>query len=300
MSTPQLQQVLSWLHQLQDSLIDSLTQADPQGVLHRDNWQSPLGQGITTICESDDPARLWERALVGLSEVGGSELPAAASERRPELAGKAWRAAGVSVVVHPHSPWIPTSHMNLRFFSAGDGADWWFGGGFDLTPFYPDEADCRRWHRAAKEAVEPFAPGLYAEFKASCDQYFLLPHRQETRGIGGLFFDDFNRLPFAECLAMAQAVGEAYQLTYPQIAARHRDRPWSEAQRQFQLLRRGRYAEFNLALDRGTRFGLTSGGRTESILASLPPKAMWKYGFEPAPGSAEAQLADFLQPREWL
>lgn len=294
----QLAQTQAWLRDFQNVLIEQLQGADPEGIFGRDPWQSELGQGLTAICESEDKQRLWERALVGFSDVGGDRLPEAASERRPELAGQPWRATGVSVVVHPTSPWIPASHLNLRYFSAG--AAWWFGGGFDLTPCYPDEDDCRLWHRAASDAVEAFGDGLYAEFKQNCDRYFFLPHRGEMRGIGGLFFDDFNRLPFADCLAMIQRIGQAYQKTYLQIAERHRDKAWTAAQRWFQLLRRGRYAEFNLALDRGTRFGLTSGGRTESILGSMPPKARWQYNFQPEADSPEARLSEFLQPRDWL
>ena len=270
-------------------------------VFRVDEWRSALGLGASAVAEGD---ALWERVLIGFSQVGGEQLPEAATARHPELAGQPWAAAGVSLVAHPASPWIATTHLNVRVFQVagkeGAAPTWWFGGGFDLTPYYPQAEDCRLWHEAARDAVEPFADGLYAEFKEACDEYFYLPHRGEARGIGGIFFDDFDRLPFASCLDLIARIERYFLAAYLQLVEKHRSRHFTPEQRQFQLLRRGRYAEFNLALDRGTRFGLNSGGRTESILASLPPLVRWEYDFQPEDGSPEAALADFLQPQDWL
>ena len=285
------------------ALVHSLSEASGGDVFRLDHWQSELGSGISAIAERD---ALWDRAFVGFSQVGGERLPAAASDRKPHLANLPWQAVGVSLVVHPASPLVPATHLNLRFFSVDtvgpDRADggWWFGGGFDLTPCYPEEEDCRLWHQAAHDAVEPFLPGLYAEFKAACDSYFYLPHRGEMRGIGGIFFDDFDRLPFDQCLQMSRAVGEKFQQAYLALVQKHRSRPFSTEQKAFQLLRRGRYAEFNLAFDRGTRFGLNSGGRTQSILASLPPEACWSYETDSCHRDAEAELLPYLSARNWL
>jgi coproporphyrinogen III oxidase len=246
---------------------------------------------------------VFEKAGVGFSHVHGTQLPASASAHRPDLAGASWEAVGVSVVVHPRNPYVPISHMNVRFFTAStkDRPIWWFGGGFDLTPCYGFGEDAVQWHRAARDALAPFGASLYPRFKKACDDYFVLRHRGERRGIGGIFFDDFNELGFESTLALARGVGEAYLQAYRQIVARRRGMGYGERERRFQLLRRGRYAEFNLVWDRGTLFGLQSGGRAESILMSLPPVARWEYGWQPEPGSAEARLPeDFLQPRDWI
>jgi coproporphyrinogen III oxidase len=261
---------------------------------------------------------VFEKAGVAFSHVQGTKLPPSATAHRPELAGKAWEALGVSLVIHPRNPYVPTSHANVRFFIAGhtdssapnskpqtpnSGATapvWWFGGGFDLTPYYGFEADARHWHRTARDAVAPFGAGLYPRFKQWCDDYFFLKHRNEPRGIGGLFFDDFNELGFEQSFALMRAVGDAFLPAYRPIVQQRRALPFGERERQFQLYRRGRYVEFNLVWDRGTLFGLQSGGRTESILMSLPPLVRWDYDWKPEPGSAEARLYDlFLQPRDW-
>ncbi len=273
-----------------------------------DDWQRLVGsgsglqgEGRTRVLEE---GAIFEKAGVNFSDVQGSSLPPSATERRPHLAGARFRAIGVSVVIHPRNPHVPTSHANVRFFQAekeGQPADWWFGGGFDLTPYYPVDADIRAWHEAAREACRPFGEDLYPRFKADCDAYFYLPHRKETRGVGGLFFDDFSERGFEHSLALANRVGQAYGEASGAIVERRWQRPWTQRERAFQLYRRGRYVEFNLVYDRGTLFGLQSGGRIESILMSLPPMAGWHYRFEPEPGSREAVLAErYLKPREWL
>jgi coproporphyrinogen III oxidase len=261
---------------------------------------------------------VFEKAGVAFSHVTGTNLPPSATAHRPELAGKAWEALGVSLVIHPRNPYVPTSHANVRFFIAYDPAaspwnlalgsssfgavapTWWFGGGFDLTPFYGFEDDATHWHRTARAAVAPFGDAIYPRLKKWCDEYFFLKHRGEPRGIGGLFFDDFNELGFERSFALMRAVGDAYLPAYRPIVARRKATPYGERERQFQLYRRGRYVEFNLVWDRGTLFGLQSGGRTESILMSLPPLVRWEYGWQPEPGSPEARLYDvFLKPRDW-
>jgi coproporphyrinogen III oxidase len=245
-----------------------------------------------------------EKGGVNFSHVHGNELPPSASASRPELAGRGFQALGVSLVIHPRNPYAPTSHANVRFFLAekeGEAPVWWFGGGFDLTPFYGFEDDCRDWHRAAHDAVAPFGEDLYPRFKQWCDDYFYLPHRNETRGIGGLFFDDFNEQDFEHSFGLMRSVGDAFLPAYRPILARRKDAPYGERERDFQLYRRGRYVEFNLVYDRGTLFGLQSGGRTESILMSLPPLARWDYNRHFETGSAEAALTEqFLHPRDWL
>ena len=246
-----------------------------------------------------------ERAGVNFSHVFGAALPPSASARRPHLAGRPFEALGASVIVHPLNPYAPTSHANLRFFHAPseDGAEpvWWFGGGFDLTPFYGFAEDATSWHKAAHAACEPFGVELYPRFKKWCDEYFFLAHRNEQRGIGGLFFDDFDTGGFANSFAFARAIGAAYLEAYPPILERRRSTPYSDRQRQFQLYRRGRYVEFNLVYDRGTLFGLQSKGRAESILISMPPAVQWRYDWQPDPGSPEEELYEqFLQPRDWI
>jgi coproporphyrinogen III oxidase len=278
------------------------------GTFRRDVWRKgpdePLaGDGVTGCLEG---GRIFERAGVSLSRVQGRALPPSATARRPELAGKPFSAVGVSVVLHPQNPYVPTSHMNVRLLQTTDGACSWFGGGFDLTPFYPFDDDVVHWHRVARDVCAPFGTGVYPTLKQRCDEYFFLKHRGETRGVGGLFVDDLapGALPgidtVAQCFALTRAIGDAFLAAYVPIVERRRDTPWGERERAFQLLRRGRYVEFNLVFDRGTHFGLQSGGRTESILTSMPPLASWRYDHQPEPGSAEARLSSYLQPRDWL
>ncbi|EEW09515.1 coproporphyrinogen III oxidase, aerobic [Vibrio mimicus VM573] len=245
---------------------------------------------------------VFEQGGVNFSHVFGEQMPGSATAHRPELAGRRFEAMGVSLVMHPKNPYVPTSHANVRFFIAekeGEAPIWWFGGGFDLTPFYPFVEDCQFWHQTAKNLCAPFGAEIYNEHKAWCDRYFYLPHRNETRGIGGLFFDDLNEWPFEQCFAYMQAVGEGYTQAYVPIVEKRKNTPFTERERQFQLYRRGRYVEFNLVLDRGTLFGLQTGGRTESILMSMPPLARWEYAYQPESGTLEAQLSEFLVPREW-
>jgi coproporphyrinogen III oxidase len=246
---------------------------------------------------------LFEQAGVGFSHVMGKGLPPSATQARPELAGAEFEALGVSMVLHPQSPYVPTTHMNVRFFRAAKGAAdaWWFGGGFDLTPYYPFDEDVRHWHRVARAACAPFGADVYPRYKEWCDRYFFLKHRNETRGVGGLFFDDLNAWGFARSFEFLRAVGDAFLTAYVPIVERRRAQPFGEREREFQLYRRGRYVEFNLVYDRGTTFGLQSGGRTESILMSLPPRVRFEYDWHPAPGSPEARLySDYLRPRDWL
>jgi coproporphyrinogen III oxidase len=258
------------------------------------------GGGRTRILEG---GALFEKAGVGFSHVFGNQLPASATAVRPELAGCSWQAVGVSLVIHPRNPYVPTSHANVRFFIAEkEGSDpvWWFGGGYDLTPYYGFDEDCIHWHRIAKEACDPFGAGIYPRLKHWCDDYFYLKHREEPRGIGGLFFDDFNELGFEKSFAFLRSVGDSYLEAYLPIIQRRREMPYGEAERAFQAYRRGRYVEFNLVYDRGTLFGLQSGGRTESILMSLPPSVEWHYNWSPEPGTEEARLyRDYLRPIEW-
>ena len=261
---------------------------------------SMAGGGRTRVLKE---GAVFEQAGVNFSDVSGPSLPGSASAHRPELAGAPWRAAGVSLVIHPRNPHVPTSHANVRFFEARpEGRDpiWWFGGGFDLTPFYPVDEDVRHWHQVARDACAPFGATRYAEHKAWCDKYFFLKHRDEARGVGGLFYDDLHADGFERSFAYTRAVGDAFLDAYLPIVERRKDTPYGEREREFQLYRRGRYVEFNLVWDRGTLFGLQSGGRTESILMSLPPLVRWEYGYAPDPGSPEARLADYLRPRNWL
>jgi coproporphyrinogen III oxidase len=341
MSTaPNLSDVRTYLLGLQDTICAALEAEDGRGRFRTDEWQRAEGGGGRTriLTEGD----VFEKAGVAFSHVQGTKLPPSATAHRPELAGKAWEALGVSLVLHPRNPYVPTSHANVRFFIAGHVAPgapsdkgqvtsdkiqtvehskdapahhsslvthhstkwaepvWWFGGGFDLTPYYGFEDDAVHWHRTARDAVAPFGDGLHARFKQWCDDYFFLKHRQEPRGIGGLFFDDFHALGFERSFALMRSVGDAFLPAYRPIVARRKATPYGERERNFQLYRRGRYVEFNLVWDRGTLFGLQSGGRTESILMSLPPLVRWDYDWKPEPGSAEAKLYEtFLVPREW-
>ncbi|ENQ4671988.1 oxygen-dependent coproporphyrinogen oxidase [Vibrio cholerae] len=298
------QAVKHFLLQLQDKICQQLEATDGQAQFIEDAWQREPGEklgggGRTRVMRE---GAVFEQGGVNFSHVFGEQMPASATAHRPELAGRRFEAIGVSLVMHPKNPYVPTSHANVRFFIAekeGEDPIWWFGGGFDLTPFYPFVEDGQHWHQTAKQLCAPFGAEIYNEHKAWCDRYFYLPHRNETRGIGGLFFDDLNEWPFEQCFAYIQAVGEGYTQAYVPIVEKRKNTPFTERERQFQLYRRGRYVEFNLVLDRGTLFGLQTGGRTESILMSMPPLARWEYAYQPESDTPEAQLSEFLVPREW-
>jgi coproporphyrinogen III oxidase len=294
--------VRAYLERLQDAICTALEDEDGAAGFAEEAWTRAEGGGGRTRVLSG--GSVFEKAGVAFSHVVGAALPPAASARRPDIAGSPWSALGVSVVIHPLNPYVPTSHANVRFFMASPGSAapaWWFGGGWDLTPYYGFEEDAVHWHRTAQGAVAPFGEGLHARFKKGCDDYFFLRHRGEARGVGGLFFDDFNELGFERSFALARSVGDAFIAAYRPIVARRRAAAFGEREREHQLRRRGRYVEFNLLQDRGTLFGLQSGGRTESILMSLPPVVRWDYGAAPQPGSPEANLLDyFLKPRDWL
>lgn len=301
MSAPDIDAVKRYLLDLQDRICDALTEADGQQTFIEDSWQRPQGGGGRTRVISN--GAVFEKGGVNFSHVFGGALPASATAHRPELAGRSFEAMGVSLVMHPKNPYIPTSHANVRFFIAekeGEDPVWWFGGGFDLTPYYGNDDDCRHWHLTAKAACEPFGEAIYPHYKQWCDEYFHLKHRDEPRGIGGLFFDDLNELGFEKSFALMQSIGNAFIPAYIPIIERRKDTPYGERQRDFQLHRRGRYVEFNLVYDRGTLFGLQSGGRTESILMSLPPEVRWGYDWKPEPGTEEAQLYErYLKPIDW-
>ena len=294
--------VKAFLLQLQEQICAALEQSDGTARFVEDSWERAEGGGGRSRVLTK--GAVFEQAGVNFSHVFGDKMPASATAHRPELAGRRFEAMGVSLVIHPNNPFVPTSHANVRFFIAekdGEAPVWWFGGGFDLTPFYPFEADVRHWHQVAFDCCAPFGADVYPKYKAWCDEYFYLKHRGETRGVGGVFFDDLNQWGFERSFAFMRAVGEAYINAYQPIVERRKQTPFTEAQRQFQLYRRGRYVEFNLVFDRGTLFGLQSGGRTESILMSMPPLVRWEYGFVPAEGSAEALLYQrYLQPQDWL
>lgn len=304
--------VLHYLQELQAKIVESLEMIDGKRFLH-DSWNRAEGGGGTSCLLED--GQVFERAGVGFSHVLGRQLPPAATIAHPEAAGRAWEAMGVSLVLHPRNPYIPTVHMNIRFFVAKadptqtDGSQetaapadiWWFGGGMDLTPYYGFEEDCVHFHRTNKTALDAFDVGYYPKFKAECDRYFYLKHRKEPRGIGGIFFDDFNALGFERSFALQRAVGDAFLQAYLPIVQRRKDTPYSEAERDFQAYRRGRYVEFNLVFDRGTLFGLQSNGRTESILMSMPPIVKWRYDWKPEKNSPEEKLyTDFLIDKDWL
>jgi coproporphyrinogen III oxidase len=301
-NSPDPKAVQAYLGDLQARLTTALEGLDGRAAFQRDAWQRAQGGGGESRILQD--GALFEKAGVGLSHVFGAGLPASASARRPELAGRGFQALGVSVVLHPRNPYVPIAHMNVRFFIAEkEGAPpvWWFGGGFDLTPCYGFEEDARDWHREPADACAPFGEAVYPRYKKWCDEYFYIWHREESRGIGGLFFDDLNDWPFDQCFAFMRAVGDRFLPAYRRIVERRRHLHWDDRQRQFQLYRRGRYVEFNLVYDRGTLFGLQSGGRAESILMSLPPLVRWEYDWHPEAGSPEARLCpDFLRPRDWL
>ena len=262
-----------------------------------DTWQRAEGGGGTTCIIEE--GKLFERGGVGFSHVSGKELPRSASAAHPEIVGRHFEAMGVSLVLHPRNPWCPTVHLNVRFFCAAE--TWWFGGGMDLTPYYGFEDDAKHFHLTCKRALDPFGADLYPKYKKGCDEYFFIKHRNEPRGIGGIFFDDLAAPDFPGAFALARSVGDHFITAYAPILERRRAMPWGDAERAFQCYRRGRYVEFNLVQDRGTLFGLQSGGRTESILMSMPPAVTWRYDWKPAPGSPEAKLySDFLKPRDWV
>ncbi len=293
--------VKKYLLGLQQRLCNSLEAVDGKSRFHDDSWSHETGGGgCTRVLEK---GAVFEQAGVNFSHVFGDRLPPSATAARPELAGRDFQALGVSLVNHPRNPYVPTSHANVRFFVANKpGAEpvWWFGGGYDLTPYYPYKQDVIQWHQSAKATCDPFGSDVYPRYKRWCDEYFYLKHRQEARGVGGLFFDDLNDWGFEHCFAFMQAVGDSYLPAYLPIVQRRTQTPFAKRERDFQRYRRGRYVEFNLVYDRGTLFGLQSGGRTESILMSLPPVVSWRYNYQPEPGSAEAGLNDFLQARDWL
>ena len=295
------QAIKRYLTELQDRIVTALESLDGE-PFRTDAWQRPEGGGgVSRLIEE---GRFFERGGVNFSHVMGSAMPASATAHRPELAGRRWEAMGVSLVLHPRNPWCPTSHMNVRFFAAEkEGAEpvWWFGGGMDLTPYYGFEEDAVHFHRTCRDALSPFGEGVHPRYKKWCDDYFFLKHRKEARGVGGIFFDDLNEGGFDRCFALTRGVGDHFLDAYLPILARRRDLAYGERERDFQAYRRGRYVEFNLVWDRGTLFGLQSGGRTESILMSLPPVVRWRYDWNPEPGTPEARLyEDFLPPRDWV
>jgi coproporphyrinogen III oxidase len=301
-SRPDANAVKDYLLALQDRLTQALRQEDGGADFIEETWRRPGGGGgRSRVLRGGD---LFEQGGINFSQVFGDSLPASATVRRPELAARAYQAVGVSLVMHPRNPYVPTSHLNVRFFMAEKlGAEpvWWFGGGFDLTPYYGFEEDAIHWHRVARAACLPFGAEVHPRLKRQCDDYFFLKHRDEPRGIGGLFFDDLDEWGFARSFALLRSVGDHYLPAYLPIVQRRKDLAWGERERAFQKYRRGRYVEFNLVYDRGTLFGLQSGGRTESILMSLPPEVSWRYGWQPEPGSPEAALYDeFLVARDWL
>lgn len=289
--------VKRFLLALQDRICDQLSAVDGKAEFVEDDW----GRGRSRVITD---GAVFEKGGVNFSHVQGDAMPGSASAHRPELAGRSYQAMGVSLVMHPQNPYVPTSHANVRFFVAekpGEEPVWWFGGGYDLTPYYGFEEDCRHWHQIAKDACEPFGSDIYPKYKKWCDDYFYMGHRDEARGVGGLFFDDLNEGGFEPCFEFMQAVGNSYTDAYIPIVERRKTMSWDDRQRQFQLYRRGRYVEFNLVHDRGTLFGLQSGGRTESILMSLPPLVRWEYNWQPEAGSPEAALTEeFLPVRDWL
>ena len=295
--------VFEYLQGLQGRIVEAIELIDGKNFLH-DSWQRPEGGGGTS-CMLEE-GNIFERAGIGFSHVRGNKLPPAATAAHPEAAGRGWEAMGVSLVFHPRNPYVPTVHMNVRFFVAraqhADEKDiWWFGGGMDLTPYYGFEEDAVHFHRTCRDSLAPFGADLYPSFKKECDEYFFLKHRGEPRGIGGVFFDDFNKLGFDNSFAMLKAVGDGFINAYLPIVQRRKDIAYGERERDFQAYRRGRYVEFNLVFDRGTLFGLQSNGRTESILLSMPPIVKWRYDWKPETGSPEAKLyTDFLIGKNWL
>lgn len=302
MSEINIENVKRFLLDLQNGICQTLELVDGKGNFHEDQWQREEGGGGRTRVMRK--GQVFEQAGVNFSHVFGERLPPSATASRPELSGRRFEAMGVSLVIHPHNPFVPTSHANVRLFVAtkeGEAPVWWFGGGFDLTPFYPYQEDVLHWHKTAKNLCQPFGEEVYPKYKQWCDEYFFLKHRNETRGVGGLFFDDLHEWGFERSFAFMQAVGNGFLDAYVPIVETRKQTPFTEQEREFQLYRRGRYVEFNLVYDRGTLFGLQSGGRTESILMSMPPLARWEYDYQPLPGSREAQLYEhYLKPRAWL
>jgi len=294
--------VKEYLLDLQDSICQSLAAEDDSKAFNEDAWQRDGGGGGRSRVMED--GEVFEKAGINFSHVYGDGLPVSATAHRPELAGRSFQALGVSLVIHPRNPYVPTSHANVRFFIAEkDGADpvWWFGGGYDMTPYYGFDEDCVHWHQTAKQACAPFGDEVYARYKKWCDEYFYLKHRDEPRGIGGLFFDDLNEWGFDKSFEFMQSIGDSYLKAYQPIVARRKDTQYSERERDFQLYRRGRYVEFNLVYDRGTLFGLQTGGRTESILMSLPSLVKWRYNWQPEAGSKEAELYEkYLKANDWV
>ena len=294
--------IKDYLLQLQERITSALMAMDDKLVLIEDEWQRPEGGGGRSRVMRD--GRIFEQAGINFSHVYGAGLPASATAQRPELAGRSFQALGDSLVLHPLNPYVPTTHMNVRFFVAekkGTEPVWWFGGGFDLTPYYGFREDARLWHQTAQDACKEFGADVYPKYKKWCDEYFYIKHRQEPRGIGGLFFDDLNEWGYEKCFAFMQSVGDHFLKAYMPIVERRKDMPYGERERNFQLYRRGRYVEFNLVYDRGTLFGLQSGGRSESILMSLPPQVRWQYNWQPEAGTPEAELYEkFLKPQDWV
>jgi coproporphyrinogen III oxidase len=304
MNDSEFQQVITYLKSLQNNIcksLEGLESNDKQTPVKfaEDAWQHANGGGGRTRVLR---GVLFESAGVNFSHVLGEKLPASATAKRPELAGSGFEASGVSLVIHPNNPFIPTTHANVRVFrtTGGENNKWWFGGGFDLTPYYPFDEDIVHWHKTAKAACTPFGEEVYPKFKKWCDDYFYLKHRGETRGVGGLFFDDLNEWGFAKSFAFIQAIGNAFLEAYVPIVQKRKQTPFNQKHKDFQKYRRGRYVEFNLVYDRGTLFGLQSGGRTESILMSMPPEVSFRYNYQPEAGSEEAKLYDYLSPRDWL
>lgn len=302
MSELPIDDIKAYFLALQDHICLQLEAEDGGAKFVEDAWQRPGGGGGRTRVITN--GNVIEKGGVNFSHVYGEGLPASATNARPELAGRSFQAMGVSLVIHPSNPYVPTSHANVRFFVAekeGEPPVWWFGGGFDLTPYYGNKEDVVHWHQTAKAACDPFGDTVYADYKKWCDDYFYLPHREEARGVGGLFFDDLNQPSFEYSFNLMKSIGDAYIPAYLPIVQKRKNTPYGEREREFQLYRRGRYVEFNLVFDRGTLFGLQSGGRTESILMSLPPLVRWEYSYQPEPGSPEAALyEDFLPRREWI
>ncbi|EPY34171.1 coproporphyrinogen III oxidase [Strigomonas culicis] len=297
-----IDEVKKFLMDLQDEICAALEKADGKAKFFEEKWDRAGGGGGRTRVIADGD--VIEKGGVNFSHVFGKGLPPSATAQRPEMAGADFQAMGVSLVIHPRNPHVPTSHANVRLFVAEKpGAEpvWWFGGGFDLTPYYGVKEDCVHWHQTCREACEPFGADVYPRFKKACDEYFLIKHRGEPRGIGGIIFDDFNEWEFDKCFKMLQSVGRAYTKAYVPIVEKHKNDKYTEKEVVFQEYRRGRYAEFNLVIDRGTQFGLQSGGRTESILMSLPPRVRWGYNWRPEPGTPEAELTEYyLKDRDWL
>ncbi len=302
MSDPTVDLVEQYLLDLQNRICTAVEAEETNGAFREDEWNyHGGGGGKARVLEG---GQVFEKAGVNYSCVKGEQLPASATAHRPQLAGRSFQAMGVSLVIHPYNPFVPTSHANVRMLIAhkeGEKPIWWFGGGYDLTPYYGFAEDCQHWHQTAKNACEPFGAEVYPRYKKWCDDYFFLKHRNEPRGVGGLFYDDLNEWPFERCFEFMQAVGDSYIKAYLPIVQRRKTLTYTEKHKQFQEYRRGRYVEFNLVYDRGTLFGLQSGGRTESILMSLPPHVRWDYNWHPEPGSEEARLYDeFLKPKDWV